>query len=164
MGNLEDQHDIEERRFNIERFTTAALYWNSLANQRYFELNKQLLSLASILLPLTASIALVKPSPLNNVLRSLLVVGWGSLFTSILFGLFQIWKDTNYFAYLMADSSLREKFWCNPQMSNAEKEKAVDVLGETKSRGNIYPLFLQILFLLIGLLFIMIAAILLLYR
>lgn len=112
-----------EKRWHLDRFQKAALYWNNLANQQIFELNKQLLSLAFIILPLTASIIAVEFIKPREFEKTLLILGWIFLFLSIILGFVQILLDAIYFNYLSNDSSTREYLWSqNKENDDIKKE------------------------------------------
>lgn len=150
--------DAEEKRWHLDRFQKAALYWNNLANQQIFELNKQLLAFATIILPLTASITVIDSIKLREYQIMLLILGWISLFLSIISGFIQIWIDAKYFNYVSNDSSTREFLWSQDEDNNKIKD-AVDKLGHIKPSSSPTPTYFQIFFVLTGLLMIMTVAV-----
>ncbi len=152
-----NMNDKTEKHWHLDRFQKAALYWNNLANQQIFEVNKQLLALATIILPLTASIVTVQFITLREYQKVLLILSWVSLFASIFSGLIQIRIDALYFQYLSNDSSSREKFWA--ENDNERAREKVNALGETKSGSSFTPTYFQVFFVSVGLLFIMIVAV-----
>lgn len=150
--------DVEEKRWHLDRFQRAALYWNSLANQQIFELNKQLLAFATIILPLTASIVVVDTIQLREYEITLLIFGWIFLFLSIIIGLIQTWIDARYFNYVSNDSSSREWLWSQDKDNN-EVKKEVERLGSIKLSSSSAPTLFQVFFVFSGLLIIMFVAV-----
>lgn len=155
--------NVEEKRWHLDRFQKAALYWNSLANQQGFELNKQLLVFATILLPLSASIVVVDTIQLRGNEIVLLIIGWIFLFLSIIFGLIQIWTDARYFIYISNDSSKREWLWSQNKDNNKIK-KEVDKLGSVKPYSPFVSSIFQAILVFSGMLFIMLVAVFILGR
>jgi heme/copper-type cytochrome/quinol oxidase subunit 4 len=151
-------NSIEEKHWHLDRFQRSALYWNNLANQQIFELNKQLLTFASILLPLSASIVVLDTLRLREYEILLLILGWIFLFTSIVLGLIQIWIDAKYFSYVSNDSSNREYLWSQDKDNNKIKDD-VDKLGPIKPSSSFTPTLFQVVFVFIGLIFIMLVAV-----
>lgn len=149
--------DEEIRRRNKDSVQKAAFFWIKLANDRLSEINKQLLSIAFILLPLTGSIVLANKK-INFSDKTLLTHGWILLFISIFSGLIQILIDAIYFKSLSRDSSKREKIWSQidkPISLLASEEKE---LGEVKGSSTHWPLIIQSFTMFIGLGLIMIVA------
>ncbi len=149
--------EIDLKQRNKDAYQRGAFFWIDLANQRLGDFNRQLLSLAVILLPLTASVIL-SDLKLREFEKTLLILSWVSLGISVVAGLIQILIDTNYFKDLSRDSSKREKIWSDLFRPIADLEKDTKALGEVKGSSTHDPLKLQALFLLIGLVFIMIIA------
>ena len=150
--------DVEEKRWHLDRFQRAALYWNNLANQQIFEINKQLLALATIILPLTASIVVIDTIQLREYEVTMLIFGWMFLFLSIISGLIQVWIDARYFNYVSNDSSSRERLWSQDKDNN-EVKKEVERLGSIKPFSSSVPTLFQGFFVLFGLLIIMLVAV-----
>ena len=150
-------NNTEEKQWHLDRYQKAALYWNNLANQRVFELNRQLLALATIILPLTASIIAIDFIKPREFEKTLLLIGWVFLFLSIILAFVQIWIDANYFSYLSQDSSTREELWSHDR-ENEKIKKDVDALGKVKGSSTFIPTIFQAFFVFTGLLFIMIVA------
>lgn len=151
-------NDIIEKRWHLDRFQRAALYWNNLANQQIFELNKQLLGLATIILPLTASVVVIEIIKLREYEKTLIIMGWICLFLSIVLGLVQICIDSVYFNYVSNDSSSREKLWAQDKDNNQIKEE-VERLGSIKPSSSPTPTLFQVFFVFSGLLIIMLVAV-----
>lgn len=143
------------RRNNKNNYQKAALYWNQLANERLFEISKQLLAVGFIILPLTGSIILSNKT-ITSTSMTLLVIGWVFLFISIISGLFNLWDEAKYFNYLSSDSSRRELISSDPNRSEAEIDEEIKNLGTTKSASSFYPLIIQALTLFLGAMLIMI--------
>lgn len=142
---------------NKDAFQRAALYWNNLANQRLFDFHKQLLGLATLLLPLTASIVLVESIKLKEFEKTLLLLGWVFLGISIVAGYIQILMDATYFNYLSNDSSQREEIWSsNKKIEDMEKE--TQVLGKTSPSSTVTPLWIQTFSIFVGLSLLMVVA------
>lgn len=155
-----------ERNFKEKlRLGNDALFWIRLANDSYFELKNQMTGLATILLPLTASIVVIsKDSRVKFVDgdKMMILAGWFSLGLSMLMGLWQTWLDSDFFRKLSNDSSLREHFRNNLRPNEAER--VMRLLPSAQSKSSHTPLFLQTLFLLGGLFLIMSVAVSLLWR
>jgi len=149
--------DEELRRRNKDSFGKAALYWISLANERLFEISKQLLGIALILLPLTGSVILADVK-LTHADLKLLVYGWIALFVSISAGFLNYWIEAKYFKYLSNDSSTREEIWSNTTESIKHMDEKTRKLGRTKANSSFIPTAIQGASLLIGL-FIIISVI-----
>ena len=149
--------DVEEKRWHLERFNNSALYWNNLANQRIFELNRQLLYISTLLLPVTASIITIDNIVLREFEKTLILLGWIFIFLSIIIGLVQVWIDSGYFAYLSNDSSRREEYWSKNEPNSKIKE-LVKLLGKTQSSSSMAPTYFQAILTFTGLLFIMVVA------
>lgn len=150
--------DVEEKRWHLDRFQRAALYWNSLANQQIFEVNKQLLAFATVILPLTASIVVIDTIQLREYEVTMLIFGWIFLFLSIISGLIQVWIDARYFNYVSNDSSSREWLWSRDKDNN-EIKKEVEQLGSIKPSSSPTPTLFQGFFVFFGLLIIMLVAV-----
>lgn len=150
--------DTEEQRWHLDRYQRASLYWNNLSNRQVFELNKQLLALATIILPLTASVVVVDTIQLREYEVTLLIFGWVFLFLSIASGLVQIWIDAKYFNYLQNDASTREQEWSQDKNNN-EIKKEVRQLGMTEPSSSFVPTLSQVLFIIFGLIIIMSVAV-----
>lgn len=149
--------DVEEKRWHLDRFQKTALYWNNLANQQIFEINKQLLAFATIILPLTASIVVIDTIQPREYEVTMMIFGWIFLFLSIISGLIQAWMDARYFNYLSNDSSSREQLW-SQNKDNGEIKKEVEQLGNIKPFSSSIPTLFQIFFVFSGLLIIMLVA------
>lgn len=147
--------DINRR--NQEKFGSAALFWIGLANQQLFELNKQLIGLAIVVLPLTASIIAVDLT-LREFQKTLILISWVFLFISIISGFIQLFVDVLYFKYLSNDSSKRQEIWRRTDIKTEEKERATDALGKVKESSTHVPLYLQAFSIVFALILIMIVA------
>lgn len=154
MATKNNKEDEQLRQRNKDLFQKTALYWNQLANERLFEISKQLLGISFIILPLTGSIILADKiiSPINFYL---LILGWLLLFASIISGFFNLWVEAKYFNYLSSDSSTRENIWSNSSRSVTEMNERTNKLGATKPTSSFYPLIIQIAALSLGVFLIM---------
>ncbi len=138
----------------------SALYWNNLANERQFELAKQLITISSLLLTVSAT-AIVSFRGINFQSQPLqsysLLLSWIFVLISIICGLIQLSVDASYFNYLSNDESTREgKFNSIPY----EKAKLdVDRMKPTNPRGDEKWFFLQQIFFALGVIFITVSAI-----
>lgn len=150
--------DVEEKRWHLDRFQRVALYWNNLANQQIFEVNKQLLAFATVILPLTASIVVIDTIQLREYEVTMLIFGWIFLFLSIISGIIQVWIDARYFNYVSNDSSSRERLWSRDKDNN-EIKKEVEQLGSIKPSSSAIPTLFQGFFVFFGLLIIMLVAV-----
>lgn len=152
--------DKEDKNFKEKiKLGSDALFWINLANESYFHLRNQLITLATLLLPLTASIVILSKD--SKVLpssqeKNLLIIGWILLGASIVFGLIQTWVDSTFFKGLSGDSSLREHFRNN--LPGALADRVIKLLPHTPSKSTHWPLFFQTLTLLGGIIFIMFVA------
>ena len=149
----------EERGYREKvRMGNNALFWIKLANNRLSELNKQLLSLAMLLLPLTASIVVIPPDDLKlkECNKDLLKYGWLFLGISIVAGLIQVVVEAHYFKRLSNDSSQRERFFDELPFDSADK--ANRKLKSVPGQSTHIPLHVQVYTLFAGLLLIMIVA------
>lgn len=151
-----NNEDIRQR--NKDAAQRAALFWVEFANKRIFEINKQLLTLATILLPITASVVGVEFLTLREFEKTMLVMGWILIFISIVTGGIQILIDAKYFLYLSRDSSKREVLWSNSNRNVEDIEKDVKSLGSVPGSSTHCPLVIQALAIFSGLLLIMIVA------
>lgn len=158
--------NIEEKNLQEKlKLGNDAKFWIKLANECHFELKKQLLGLATILLPLTASIVVIPPNTVDIVEqdKNLIISGWLFLEISIILGLIQTKKDIDYFVKVSRDSSLREHL--RNVLPADCAEKAVNVLPSVPPQSTHVPLYFQALALFVGLLLIMaVATKLLLYK
>ena len=158
--------NIEERNFQEKlKLGNNALFWIKLANKCHFDLKKQLLGLATILLPLTASIVVVPIDTIDIVGqdKNLIISGWLFLALSIILGLVQTKKDIDYFVRQSRDSNLREHL--RNVLPGNSAEKAVSALPSVPPQSTHAPLYFQAIALLVGLLLIMsVATKLLLYK
>lgn len=149
--------DKEDRNFKERlKLGNDALFWINLANDCYFHLRNQLIVLATILLPLTASVVVI-PKDSKSILiaqeKTLFIYGWLFLGISICLGLIQAWIDANFFRKLSNDSSLREHF--RNSLSADQADNAVRLLPPVQSSSSHFPLFFQAIFLFGGILLIM---------
>lgn len=150
--NSEKNEQLRQR--NKDAFQKSALHWNNLANERLFEISKQLLGITLIILPLTGSIILANRIITPNEIE-LFVFGWITLFISIISGFINLWTEAKYFQYLSNDSSLREVIWSDSNRSVKEMDKKTTKLGSTKSISSPVPLIIQIATLFLGVILIM---------
>lgn len=142
------------RQRNTDRYHNAALYWNKLANERLFEVSKQLLAISLVILPLTGAIVLADKT-INAKEGSLLLYGWGLLFISVGSGFYNFWTEAQYFNYLSKDSSTRESISSDPNLSGEEIDKRITKLDKTKPNSSFVPLIIQAGTLLVGVFLIM---------
>ena len=155
MMTKNNKANEELRQRNKDSFQNAALYWNGLANERVFEITKQLLGIALIILPLTGTFLSVTKT-ISSFSLNLLVLSWIALFTSIISGFINLWKEASYFNYLSNDSSTREKIWSDPNRSVEEMDAETNKIGSTNSSSSFTPLIIQSISLLVGIFLIMI--------
>lgn len=138
----------------------SALHWNNLANQRQFELAKQLLTIGALILTISAT-AIVSFKGISFQLQPLqsysLLLSWVFVLVSIICGLKQLEADASYFNYLSNDESAREDKFARLQFERARSE--VDSMKPTIPRGNEKWLLLQQVFFALGIIFITVSAI-----
>ncbi|MCL6096647.1 MAG: hypothetical protein M1444_03145 [Patescibacteria group bacterium] len=139
----------------------AALYWNSLANERQFELIKQLLAIGALILTLSVTIIGFFKGNVNfqsqPISSTFLVLSWIFIILSIFFGLKQLSIDSLYFNYLSNDESKRQAIF--EQLSLEDATGRVKKMQPTVSKSDEKWLLLQETFFLIGIIFISIGAI-----
>lgn len=141
-----------------EGYSERALFWIDKANQQLSEFNKQLLVLATFLLPLTASVV-VTSIKLSESQKIFLMIGWVYLFLSIVSGLIQYFIDANYFKNLSRDSSKREEIWSDLSRPKNQMEKETKDLGKVPEQSSFFPLTLQAFSLVAGIFLIIFVAI-----
>lgn len=146
--------DEQLRQRNKDAVQRAALFWIGLANDRLSEINKQLLAVGFLLLPLSGSVVLAD-IVICECEKFLLGIGWIFLFISIISGLFQIWVDAIYFKNVSRDSSQREKIWSKSGIPIKDLNKKIEELPVPKVLSTHIPLIVQAVSLLLGLIFIM---------
>lgn len=148
----------EEIHKNWHQAAHEALYWNKMANDRLAEINKQLLGLATLLLPLTGSVVVLQVE-INDVLKTLLIGGWIFLFLSILTGFIQIFIDAKFFkGYCDYNTERSETYHMNLGSTVAVAEAAVDRIEKPEiSSGHLF-LILQGIAISLGLLLITVVA------
>lgn len=144
----------EIRQRNKDAAQNAAFFWIQLANDRLSEINKQLLGIASILLPLTGSITLADIK-LHQSEKNLLTISWVLLFISIAAGFWQIVVDAAYFRDLSKDNSTREVIWSDTKLPFTKMDKKIRKLGHVSSSSTHIPLIVQGITISTGLLLIM---------
>lgn len=149
--------DFDYKFRTKEGYSERARFWIDKANQQISEFNKQLLSLATFLLPLTASVV-VADLELSGSQKTLLITGWAFLFLSIISGLIQYVIDANYFKNLSRDSSRREEIWSDLYRSKNQLEQETKALGKVPSQSTHIPLSLQTFFIIAGIFLIMFVA------
>ncbi|HLC94103.1 MAG TPA: hypothetical protein VJH96_00870 [Patescibacteria group bacterium] len=142
----------------------SALYWNNLANQRQFELAKQLLTIGAVLLTISAT-AIVTIRGINFQSQPLqsysLLLSWIFFLFSIICGFKQLINDASYFNYLSNDESTRENKFAVLPFDRAKQE--IESMKPTNSRGDEKWLLLQHVFFYLGLIFITLSAFFILY-
>ncbi len=151
-----DDLSFKHRAFHRE----AALYWNNHANQRQFELAKQLITIGSLILTVSAT-AIVSFRGINFQTQPLqsysLILSWVFVLISIFCGFKQLVVDTSYFNSLSNDESTREDKYYRFPYDRAKAE--VDSMKQTSPRGDEKWLLLQQIFFALGVVFITISAI-----
>lgn len=93
------RHLEELRRINQERLQSSSIYWNNFSNTLGFELNKLLITLATITIPLSLLPLTNKEtiSVINMDEKKLFFTSLVSLFLSIVFGLIHMYKESEFF-------------------------------------------------------------------
>lgn len=163
-----DINEEEIRRRNKDTHLNSARYWVGLANQQSFEINKQFLTFAALLLTLsTSAIALVNANSSSNQLtdvdKVLLLASWVFLILSLISGIIQIVVDVKFFIYLCVDESKRERIWSQMGKSNETLNEEEQALGSTDKSSTFIPLILQGVFLTLAIVFLMTLGVTLLY-
>lgn len=153
MAIKNSEKDEHLRQRNKDTFHNAALYWNKLANERLFEITKQLLGITLIILPLTGSIVLTDKILCKSEIN-LLVYGWLFLFASIISGFINLWIEAKYFNYLSNSNSSREEIWSDSNKLVERMTEETNKLDKTKPSSSFIPLIIQSITLLLGVFFI----------
>jgi hypothetical protein len=155
-----DDNNLQYAHFHRD----AALHWNSLANERQFELIKQLLTIGALILTISATIIGFFRGNINfqfqPISSTFIVLSWISIVSSIIFGLKQLSVDSSYFNYLSNDESERQSKF--ERLPLVEAKDQVKKMKTTISKSDGTWLLLQQTFFLIGVVFISISAILIL--
>lgn len=88
------------RQNNKSRFEDAARYWNALANDREAELSRSILTVCTVILPLTFFIFNSEQvlQSLSLIEKILIIFMWIILIASIYFGAKHTETESNYFA------------------------------------------------------------------
>jgi hypothetical protein len=154
MTQKNSPEDEKLRQRNKDSFQNTALYWNKLANDRIFEISKQLLAVALIILPLSGSIILTYKRIDSNE-KSLLFYTWILLLASIVSGFYHLWTEAKYFHYLSNDSSTREEIWSDTNRSIQDLNKDTIKLGKTRPGSSNIPLIIQVATLFLGVILIL---------
>lgn len=152
VKNSKEEEQIRQR--NKDAYQSAAIYWNGLANERLFEISKQLLAVAFILLPLTGTI-LFSDKMLSPRDSFLLVLSWVIILSSIILGFITFWLDSSFFQELSKDSSQRTVIWSDPLVSINKMYDETSKLEQTKPNSTFIPLILQGATLFIGVVFVL---------
>lgn len=155
----------EEFGFKYKSFhANNAIHWNNLANQRQFELSKQLLTFSALILTVSTTVIVsfsgisFQSQPLQSFL---LLLSWVFSLTSITCGLIQLGIDASYFNYLSNDEGKRESVFSSLPFNEAKSK--TDSMPSTDPRGDERGLCLQQVFFALGLFFITISAIFILF-
>lgn len=152
---MEDKEIIHE---NWHQSANEALYWNKMANDKLSEIDKQLLTIAFVLLPLTASVLGLNIN-LNDVLKTILIGGWIFTFVSIICGFVHIIIEADFFRkYLDYNTHRSTIYHKNLDKTLSTVEAKIEKLqSPSASSGHLF-LILQGISISIGLLLIMIVA------
>jgi len=151
----------EELGFKYKDFHSKnALYWNNLANERQFELGKQLITISSLILTVSAT-AIFSFKGINFQEQPLqsysLIISWIFILVSIICGLKQLEVDASYFNYLSGDESTRENKFNDLTYKKAKAD--VDSMKSTNPRSDGKWRLSQQIFFALGVIFITISAI-----
>lgn len=164
MANANNQNE-ELRRRNKDAAHQSAFHWISLTNKRVLEVNKQLLSLATVLLPLTGSIAAIQSRmDIGKSGRLLLIEGWSLLFASIIAGFIQLVIEISFLKRWAEYESKRESTFSNPNLPLENMEKDAQNLPIPSKSSSHIPLIFQAVSLFVGLVLIMLVALRLLFQ
>lgn len=162
-------NEEEIRQRNKDTHQKSARYWIGLANSQAFEINKQFLTFAALLLTLSTSIiALNNPNNLNyfklsEIEKAFLLIVWFFLIISLISGIIQIIVDVNFFVYLCRDEGKREATWSQLGKSIAQLWDEEKAIGRTKKNSTFLPLILQGVFLSLAICFLIVIGIFILY-
>lgn len=157
MGSSGQQNE-ELRRRSKDAAHQAAFEWIRYANERLLEINRQLLGVATILLPLTGSIVLA-PIKIGESEKTLLIVGWVSIFISIIVGFIQLTIETAFLKRWARYESKREEIFSDPNRSYEDMIKEAQLLQSPSEASTHIPLAIQIFTLFGGLILVMAVAI-----
>lgn len=153
------------RKENKDLLHDAAVRWNELANNRTDQLSKQLFTIASFVLPLSffplSNTNIL--SSINNYGKIALVLAWITFIFSLILGLLHIAKEANFFNDWAEQENKRGKvysegiFTLNPEnayLRLQEMNKKANKLTKMSSRQSLWRLYLQEIFLILGVCFI----------
>lgn len=134
-----------------------ALFWSKMRNDKLSDLNNHFLTLATIVLPLSGTF-LVGFSPVSSVVKTLVILGWISLLTSIVLGLAHVADSVNFFKDYVNYQSIRSTIYFNNLKKTLDDaEGDIKKLRKPKSSSDNNFIPYQALFLFIGLLLVMVA-------
>jgi len=160
FSNLDTKQIEELRKFNQETSNQASFHWNNLANQEGIEFNKLLLTLATLIVPLSFI-----PISNNGVYsfsffdKVLIICSWILLIVSIIFGAIQFYKYFEFHDNLALRENKRTKVFSNSLVGltlfnarnnfNKMCEESNKIENGPKKASRFF-LKLQIILLLIG--------------
>lgn len=144
-----------ERELILQTWFQASnetIYWNKMTNDRLSEINKNLISITSLLIPITGSLIFTQRH-FNNLLTTLLCFALFFLFASIIFGFIQIFFDAKFFkAYNDLNAKRSKLYATNLNKSLDELRKIDENLPKPNASSGHIGLVLQSVTLALGLL------------
>lgn len=116
--------DEETRRRQFDRYDTWGRFWIELANTSLSDISKHLITAATILLPISASVLAI-PIQIDLGMRHALFAIWFSLMVSICAGIFQSFEDGRYFRQVSVNNITRAEIYANGNLK-LDEMRAMD--------------------------------------
>ncbi len=155
MAKVNNNYNEEARVRNKSAAARRAELWVKEANSRLNELSKLLFALAVLVFTLSSPL-LSRTDQLDIINRTLLLGSWIFNLLSLVFAVWSIWEDSNYFADLRKIESNSERIWSNPNKSLEEMYKEdTDNRQDMKDQSSFALLALQLFSVFIALLLLL---------
>lgn len=132
----------ELRQKNKARFEQAAIHWNTLANERQSELSKSILTVSTVILPLTFFIFNSSEIGVLSVLEKILILAmWLCLIVSIYFGIEYTEVETKHFNSWTKFANQKVKEYSTIILSTSkDPEKKYATMSSAADAVNIPPI------------------------
>ena len=164
--------ELENIRLNnLTRLDQARWHWNSLSNARIIEFSKNLITTASLVIPLILVILGTEniSRPVTLLDRTLLSIALTLLMASLVFGVKHIRREANFFDSWGEVENKRAEIFSKP-LTLVDKRTAIvmlyDMLGKSdnlqnnlKTKSNDSDLYAQLTLVIIGIFLITFVAI-----
>lgn len=155
--------DEEARIRNKNTATKRANLWVKEANDRLNGLSRLLFALAVLVFTISSPL-LSRTDQLDSINRTLLLGSWIFNLLSLVFGIWSIWGDINYFARLRKMENESERIWS--QRSKPYNEMLKEDSGNRRGyedQSSPIPISLQLFSVSIALILLLIIGIKLLF-